>query len=167
MTVNTTAVVSAADIIDLLPGTLTARGENTAGWQGFSESATRTIDNLPGTKWLDFSSAATQRASWLQYAIANSRTAKVSSYTLTSANDAPERDPGAWRLLGSNNGITWTVLDSQVDQVFAQRALKRTFQVSAPAAFTTYKLEILRVADPARAIAVQLAEWELLGLAVQ
>ena len=45
----------------------------------------------------------------------------VVRYALTSANDAPERDPQDWTLQGSADGQTWTTLDTQADQTFAER----------------------------------------------
>ena len=39
----------------------------------------------------------------------------VITYTLTSAGDVPQRDPKAWRLLGSQDEKNWTLLDEQKD----------------------------------------------------
>jgi len=87
----------------------------------------------------------------------------VSSYTITSANDAPERDPANWALLGSNDGgATWATLDTQINQVFTGRYETRAFPIATPAAYNLYRLRIDSVADPSTAIAVQLAEIQLL-----
>jgi hypothetical protein len=88
----------------------------------------------------------------------------VTNYTLTSANDAPERDPADWALLGSNDGgVTWVTLDTQTNQLFTARYQTLGFPIASPAAFNLYRLRIDSVADPAIAVAVQLAEIELLG----
>jgi hypothetical protein len=34
-------------------------------------------------------------------------------YTFSTANDSPDRDPSGWTLYGSNDGSTWTTLDTQ------------------------------------------------------
>jgi alpha-mannosidase len=140
-------------------GTLTAQGQN-----GTTEGAAKAIDNNTGTKWLDFANSyPSTRASWLQYAYSNGKRYMVNSYTLTSANDAPERDPYTWRLLGSNDGgTTWTTLDTRTGVVFSSRLEKRAFSIASPALFNVYRLAIDRVDDPTTANSVQLAEWELL-----
>jgi hypothetical protein len=63
-------------------------------------------------------------------------------YTLTSANDAPDRDPSAWTLSGSLDGRSWRTLDSRSGQSFARRHQSRTFQIIEPAAYAHYRLEI-------------------------
>ena len=45
----------------------------------------------------------------------------VVHYALISANDAPGRDPKDWTLSGSNDGESWTRLDSRADQDFPDR----------------------------------------------
>jgi hypothetical protein len=37
----------------------------------------------------------------------------LTHFTVSSANDAPERDPRVWRIEGSNDGETWTTIFSQ------------------------------------------------------
>lgn len=87
----------------------------------------------------------------------------LSGYALTSANDAPERDPRDWRLLGSNDGgKTWEVLDVRRNESFARRFQRRSFLLTKPAAYALYRLEISSIRAPAGAEAdsVQLAELE-------
>jgi subtilisin family serine protease len=163
--VNVTAAVVAGDTIDTVGGVMTAAGENPAGWNGKPEGVAQVFDNDAATKWLDFALSQPQtRASWLLFRYPAGKACTITAYTLTSANDAAERDPAQWLLQGSNDGgATWTSLDGRTGEVFAQRRLKRTFAVAQPRSFAAYRLAIQRVANPARAIAVQLAEWELLG----
>jgi len=148
-----------ADTTDDLAGTITFQGEHTVN------VATNAFDNNPATKWLDYANSyPSTRASWLQYEYAGGLQIAVSNYTLTSANDAPERDPAAWRLLGSNNGgSNWTTLDVRTNQTFASRYLTQAYAVSNPAPFNIYRLQIDRVANPPSANSVQLAEFELIG----
>jgi len=89
----------------------------------------------------------------------------VSSYTLTSAKDAPERDPYTWALLGSNDdGSTWTTLDTRTAQSFTSRGAVNTYSFTNTTGYGVYRLRIDRVADPSSANSVQLAEIELLGV---
>src|SRR5579885_2894709 len=53
-------------------------------------------------------------------------------YALTSAS-AREKyaDPGNWDILGSNDGgQTWSLLDTQTNQVFRSRLQRRVYHVS-------------------------------------
>ena len=59
-------------------------------------------------------------------------------YSLTSANDAPERDPKDFTLQGSSDGTTWTDLDTQSNIDFAARFATRTFEVATPGTYTYY-----------------------------
>lgn len=127
---------------------VTASSENPPG-----EGAANLADGDPGSKWLTF-----QNSAWLQYKMDQPRAAV--SYTLTSGNDFPERDPRAWRLLGSDDGSRWTVLDTQKDQAWAdgERGSTKTYPIPAPRAFGWYRLEI---AANREGDTLQLAGWGL------
>ncbi len=144
-------------------GTVTAAGENN-GLNGNWEVATNTFDDTLA-KWLDFANNnPATRASWLQYQYPGGLERVVTNYTITSANDAPERDPANWALLGSNDGgATWVTLDTQINQVFTNRYETRAFPIATPVAYNVYRLRIDSVADPSTAVAVQLAEIQLVG----
>jgi alpha-L-fucosidase 2 len=65
----------------------------------------------------------------------------ATSYTLTSANDMPARDPHSWEFSGSMDGKDWTPLDKQNDQApFDQRGQAKTFTYHDPAAYRFYRL---------------------------
>jgi hypothetical protein len=144
-------------------GSVTAAGENN-GLNGNFELATDAFDNTLA-KWLDFASDnPATRASWIQYQYSGGLERVVTNYTITSANDAPERDPANWALLGSNEGGTnWAPLDTEMNQIFTDRYQTRTFSIATPAAYNIYRLRIDSVADPSTAMALQLAEIQLLG----
>ena len=81
---------------------------------GNGETPDKAVDGDVATKWLDFradsNAPATRRASvWLQFKFA--KPVKLSGYRWYTANDFVERDPAAWRLLGSNDGTNWIVID--------------------------------------------------------
>ncbi len=150
-----------ADTTDDQSGTVTAQGQN--GNSG--EVAGNAFDNSPASKWLDFANGnPSTRASWIQYHYADNARYVVTSYNITSANDAPERDPAAWQLRGSNDGgSTWTPLGVRTNEVFSARLQRRSFTTTNTAAFNLYRLQIDSVANPSSANSVQLAEIELLG----
>lgn len=141
-------------------GLVTAQGEFAP-----NETAVRAFDGRPDTKWLDHARAnPSTRASWLQFQYPAGARPLVTGYALTSANDAPARDPRDWRLLGSNDGTNWTVLDRRTNQAFATRAERREFELTKGEGFNRYRLAIDCILDPGAASAVQLAELELIGV---
>lgn len=81
---------------------------------GKDETPDKAIDGDFGTKWLDFradrnASAARRSAVWLEFKFAAPK--RISGYRWYTANDYEERDPRSWRFLGSNDGVTWVVID--------------------------------------------------------
>jgi alpha-L-fucosidase 2 len=68
----------------------------------------------------------------------------VTAYTLTSADDVPDRDPKAWRFLGSPDGTNWTLLDEQKDvPVWTARRTAKSFPVGNQTAYAHYRFEFL------------------------
>ena len=79
-------------------------------------------------------------------------------YALTSANDAPSRDPRDWTLQGSQDGETWTTLDTQTDQEFPERFHTNEYRLENDTAYLWYRLDITRNWG---AGIIQLAELQL------
>ena len=125
---------------------VTASGENPP-----DEIATRVSDGEVTSKWLVFASTG-----WVQFKL--SQPIAVKRYALSSANDAPERDPAAWTLEGSQDGASWTVLDSRGNESFATRFETHTYEFSNTTAYLHYRLNI--TANHGGGI-VQLAELQL------
>ncbi|BCJ55156.1 alpha-1 2-mannosidase [Actinoplanes sp. NBRC 14428] len=92
-------------------------------------------DGDPGTKWL-----VDTPTSWAQYTL--DTPTEVIKYALTSANDAPERDPRDWTLEGSADGTTWTTVDTQTGQSFSERFQTKSYTVANPGSFLIYRLNI-------------------------
>ncbi|GAA2606701.1 MULTISPECIES: fibronectin type III domain-containing protein [Streptomyces] len=139
--------IGVADITDL-PGTVTDQH----GKDG-AEGHDRSVDNSPYTKYLGRGTST-----WLQYRTEGR--SKVTSYTVTSANDAADRDPRDWVLRGSNDGSNWTALDSRTGQQFTDRFQKKSYSLTSPGYYQYYQLAI---AANHGATSTQLAEWELRG----
>ena len=86
----------------------------------------------------------------------------VTTYTLTSANDVPLRDPRDWEFAGSNDGQNWIVLDRRQDQApFESRHQTKSFRFDNIAAFRFYRFSFAKNNGEAR---FQLAEISLPGL---
>ena len=114
----------------LSPNSITARGENA----GSGEVVGNLFDGT-STKWLDFSTT-----SWVRFSYAEP--VVLSGYTITSANDAPARDPKSWNILGSTDGATWTVLDTRINQSWAGRGQANSYVFANTSAYGFYKWEI-------------------------
>jgi autotransporter-associated beta strand protein len=72
------------------------------------------VGTTTNNKWLDFRAKASRTAAdkervWLRIDFPSAR--RITHYNWATGNDAPERDPAAWRLQGSYDGEAWTDLD--------------------------------------------------------
>jgi len=100
-----------------------------------NEERFRIFDNKTNTKWF-VSGVATP---WIAFQFPNDASYAIQTYTVTSANDRPARDPKNWRLEGSNDLTTWTVLDTRADQTFAQRFQTNTYSFPNTTAYRAYR----------------------------
>jgi len=107
----------AYDRTDLDGAIISVRGENLPG-----QGRIKAFDNNINTKWLDFASET-----WLEYHFGDEEKFCITEYTLTSAEDAEERDPESWTLQGSHDGDVWTDLDSRSAIDFPTRRFTRRF----------------------------------------
>lgn len=147
--ITVTGGTTGTDITNLA-GTITAQYTDSPANEGIA----KLIDNSASTKYLTF-----HNAGWVQYQAPASYV--VTSYTLTSANDAAERDPLNWTLQGSVNGTTWTTIDTRSGVDFPSRLQKLTFTFSNTTAYSYYRLNLTNNSGTI----LQLAELELFGTA--
>ncbi|MFS0838091.1 basic secretory protein-like protein [Paenibacillus sp. 1P03SA] len=112
-----------------LGGNVTASGEY-APHQGKDKA----FDQDVFSKWLTFSSPA-----WLQYEFSAPKA--VTSYTITSAEDVPDRDPKSWVLKGSNDGSDWIPLDTRQNQSFSSRHETKTYSFTNTTAYKYVKFD--------------------------
>lgn len=113
-------------------GSANDNGNNANG----SEGAAKAFDVNVSTKWLG------SVVSWLQYDFGSGVTQTIKRYSVTSANDVPGRDPKDWQFQGSNDGSTWTTLDTRSNQSFANRYQMNTYPVASPGAYRYYRMNI-------------------------
>jgi hypothetical protein len=102
-----------------------------------TEDKTKAFDNDVNTKW--FVTAST--TPWIAYQFAAGTTHAITSYTITSANDMPTRDPVSWRLEGTNDAAlaTWTTLDTRMNETFAGRLQTNTYAFTNTTAYAAYR----------------------------
>jgi hypothetical protein len=123
-----------------------------------SEDVTNAIDNQP-TKYLNFDKLNTGFT-----VTPHVGTTIVQGLTLTSANDHPDFDPASYILSGSNDGSNFIVISSGVVPPFPARFHKQEFLfLDHTNGYTSYRVIFPTVADPAVAVAMHIAEVELLG----
>ena len=151
-------LVDAAAVSDISsPGdSVTASSGNSPG----GEQAPNAIDNNPNTKYLNFDKADTG----LTISTAGSI---VTGLGLTSANDAPERDPATFVLSGSVDGVNFTEIASGDVPAFGARFERQEVSFANDTAYNTYKLIFPTVVNPDAANSMQIAEVELLGVAAE
>jgi hypothetical protein len=144
-----------------VPGRASARGEAASSGHG---SAAAAFDGNKSTFWID-SVAGGQ--SWIQYDFTDGRRYRVRGYRIhpLAHNDFdPALLPADVTLRGSNDGESWTDLDSRAGVKWAYQTNRRSFEVSAPGYYSRYRLAVNRSVDPDRN-RVQIALLELLGVA--
>ncbi|MFK7905519.1 MAG: T9SS type A sorting domain-containing protein, partial [Chitinophagales bacterium] len=86
--------------------------------------------------------------------------AVVNYYTITSADDVPERDPKHWLFEGSMNGENWVTLDERDDAVFDSRFQKRGFLFDNSETYNYYRFYVLENYGD---VATQLQQLEFIG----
>lgn len=100
------------------------------------EIADNLLDDNAGSKYLTTSN----RPFNIDFEMNEPTTIRV--YSITSANDAPERDPKSWTLYGSTNGSEWVQLDKQENVTFADRYTRNTYEIENETAYTYYRVTV-------------------------
>ncbi|MEV1286098.1 ThuA domain-containing protein [Micromonospora sp. NPDC049679] len=118
-----------------------------------NETKEKLFDGNTNTKWLTF-----QPTGWVTAKL--DKPVAVTRYALTSANDFTGRDPKDWKLQGSQDGQSWTSLDTQTGQSFPQRFQTKPYQFDNTQAYQYYRLDI--TANGGEPL-IQLAELGLFG----
>ncbi|MFF5204207.1 GH92 family glycosyl hydrolase [Micromonospora parva] len=130
---------------------VTGPGLGTATATG-GQDASKLFDDS-STSQLTFTSATPQ----ITWAFRGGKQ-RPTSYTVTSGAGAG--DPADWRLQGSNDGLTWTTVDSRTDQVFPWRNQTRPYSIDKPGRFAQFRLAVTKTVGAAQ---TNLAEVELLA----
>jgi hypothetical protein len=128
----------------------------TTQWPGKNEAnaSDKLIDKNKDAKFYDEG----RKSFWAIYE--STRPAKLTAYSLVSANDYVNRDPKTWTLYGSNNKTTWSVIDRQENQLFIYRLSTLYYPVSTAVKYKYFKLD---VEENLGEKGIQLSEWQLFG----
>ncbi|WP_262246225.1 discoidin domain-containing protein [Parapedobacter soli] len=139
------------NLFHLVGGEWSTSRENSGG-PNHIEAAQFAFDGNRETKFLlgGFNGA------WLQFKLNEPTVA--GAYTLTSANDFPERDPIDWNLEGSHDGEEWVQLDSRAGEIFEERFQMKVYRINNRVAYQYYRLNILRNRSGST---MQMADWSV------
>jgi hypothetical protein len=124
-----------------------------------AEGVANAIDNQPTTKYLNFDRLNTGFT-------VSPRVGPTIVYglRLTSANDAPERDPVDFALAGSNDGVSFTPIANGFLPPSPSRFWTQAILFSNNVPYRHYRLTFPHVVGPG-GNSMQIAEVELLGTA--
>ncbi len=137
------------------------------------EAPTFMIDGLGGNKYLNFGKENTgfivQPASGLSV---------IDSFTLTTADDAAERDPASYKLFGATGPLlsadnslgdaeSWTLIQSGALSLPTDRnTTSGIISVSNSASYSLYRLEFDTLRDTGAANSMQIGEVQFFGTVV-
>ncbi|MDR3202814.1 MAG: glycoside hydrolase family 92 protein, partial [Bifidobacteriaceae bacterium] len=81
-----------------------------------------------------------------RYAVRSTNIIAANQQSKNGPTAASDADPADWQLLGSNDGTTWRLLDTQRGQVFPARSVELDFTIPTAyrAAYKFYKLEVTK-----------------------
>ena len=153
-------VTSAADVVIGEP--------NDGDWPG-AETPNLAVDDNVSTKFLHFKGET--EATGIKVAPAVGATV-VRGLTFTTANDAPERDPVAFELYGSNESIegpfeliaAGDIVDFAGEEAWPRFTMTATpIEIANDIPYLYYQVMVTAVRDAASANSMQVAEIELIG----
>ncbi|WP_455584190.1 glycoside hydrolase family 76 protein [Bacteroides sp.] len=135
---------------------LTAGGEIRAQYESgnSAESSAMLVDKKETTKYC----APFPLSAWISCQVPEP--VKVNMYSFTSGNDNEERDPAAWVMEASNDGIDWTVIDTRENQLFSNRLTTQYYACNPDG--QEYSHFRVRVTENQGDGNLQLSEWQLL-----
>lgn len=160
-----TDVAAAVTLVDQVPtmtsnsapvGTVTASTQYDAshqGWMAFN-------DEITSAAWLTSSGTTTGT---LQYDFGSGVTKTIVYYSLIgvpSGDNVPNRAPKTWTFEGSNNGSSWTTIDTQTNVSAWVADEKRTYTTTNTTAYRYYRINVS--ANQGDATFLSVAEMELL-----
>ncbi|MGF7023680.1 ATP/GTP-binding protein [Sphingobacterium sp.] len=136
-------------------GELSVNRENSGG-KTAGEGSLKVVDNDYGTKFLI---NPYQNDLYIELAFPGGIAA--TAYIVASANDAQDRDPKDWELVGSNDRASWTTIDSKTGYKFDTRNQQVRFEVDNVTKYKYYRLQIKAIYGGTGLF--QMAEWRLIS----
>ncbi|MCF7786525.1 MAG: discoidin domain-containing protein [Prosthecobacter sp.] len=105
------------------------------------ETPDQAFNGNSGSKWHNGNATNHSPTGWLRYDFGAGNAQTVKRYTVISA-DVANRDPKTWTFQGSNDGSTWTTLDTQSNQAFVNRNHANTYNLGNTTAYRYYQIDV-------------------------
>jgi hypothetical protein len=168
-------VTEPGDLVLGIPRGLPCGGNSSENYSPCAELPPNVIDDNVNTKYLSFAGNFDpgEEPSGFEVTPYNGPSI-VTGMTFTTANDAPERDPIAFELYGSNEGIDGSyelIAAGEIVDFAGEAAWPRYTKNTTPivfdndVAYANYRVLFTAIRDPGSANSMQIAEVELLGVA--
>jgi hypothetical protein len=144
--ISPTAITTLVDILSPTDN-ITASSTNSPP----DEGAANVLDRTKDTKYLNFDKRNTG------FTVTPGSGASVATaLSLTTANDAPERDPASWQIHGSNDGKSFALIASGAMPADKARFRTETMHFSNCIPYTSYKVIFPTVVDSSSANSMQI-----------
>lgn len=138
--------------IRLYGGKLTVSAE--APDSPYPETSYYMLDESPTTKFFNQNALVTNPF-WMNIEFPAAQV--CNAYALTSANDNPPRNPKAWNLQGSQDMVTWEILDQRTNEIFPEFFTQKVYRFQNTKAFKHYRMNI--TANNGGGTALQIADY--------
>jgi hypothetical protein len=121
---------------------------DTAEFRGSNEHIAKGIDSreVSPTSPVNWSSGRTVTPIWVQYHFRGAAWS-VADYAVSSGPASANTDPRDWRLLGSNDGDHWTVLDARIKEAFTAHSQRKEYAFLNHTPYWFYRLDISATAN--------------------
>ena len=107
-----------------------------SGWDGPAQA----FDNDPWTRWYNGNTHPSPTG-WLRYDFGSGNAPVIKRYTVNSA-DVVGREPTAWQFQGSNDGSTWTTLDTESGQAFSDPYKQNIYNIGNTTGYRYYQINV-------------------------
>lgn len=98
----------------------------------------RAFDDSVKTSWLVDIKAG--EPVWIDFHFNDNVSWVLTEYSIISGTVSTDRDPQSWELQGSQDGETWTAIDSRNQQNFVGRRWAKTYRVQLTEGYNRYRL---------------------------
>lgn len=122
-------------LVPILTSNITPKGISSASSEyNSSFQAWNVFDNDKASKWHPSGTTG-----WIQYLFLSPTL--VTQYSIRGSSDITQQSPNGWTLNGSNDGINFVTLDTQVNQVSWGSDDERTFNISNSTPYLYYRFD--------------------------
>ena len=124
-------------------------------------SSTELINRIYDGKYLTLYRADFNEPISITYTYADTTGVSINAYSITASKNELTRDPADWTLEGSNDGVTWTLLDTRSNETFSHRYATQFYFVESMESFQHYRLTINKTNGGNQ---LQISELQLLNI---